>query len=95
MDVAFMSRPFFDIFLYLCAPLVLVIFDNRFIRKRVSCKSKRVKFNTFQHVLLTSFQVRFLSDVVTFLRPSGIPLDTIFQKKTLPKIASKKGNLPT
>ena len=45
----------------------------------------------FQHVLLTSFQVRFLSDFVTFLKPSGAPFGTIFQKKTLPKIASKKG----
>ena len=46
----------------------------------------------FQHVLLTSFQVRFLSDFLTFLRPSGAPFGTIFQKKTLPKIASKKGD---
>jgi hypothetical protein len=45
----------------------------------------------FQHVLLTSFQVRFLSDFVTFLRPSGAPFGTIFEKKG-PEIASKKGD---
>ena len=44
----------------------------------------------FQHVLLTSFQVCFSSDCVTFLEPYGIPCGTIFRKKTLPKIGSKK-----
>ena len=47
MDFGFISTQFFDIFLYLPAPLVLVIFDNPSIRKRVSCKSKGVKFSTF------------------------------------------------
>ena len=48
----------------------------------------------FQHVLLTSFQVRFLLDFVTFLRPSEAPFGTIFEKRTIPKIASKKGDPP-
>ena len=44
----------------------------------------------FKHVLLTSFQVRFLLDFVTILRPSGAPFGTILEKKTLSKSASKK-----
>ena len=47
MDFGFISTHFFDIFLYLSTPLVLVFFDNSSIRKRVSCKSKSVKFITF------------------------------------------------
>ena len=48
----------------------------------------------FQHVLWTSFQVRFLLDFVSFVRPFGVPLGTIFEKKSIPKIASKKGDPP-
>ena len=47
MDVGFISTPCFDIFLYLSAPLVLVIFYNLSIRKRVSCNFKGLKFSTF------------------------------------------------
>ena len=47
MDFSFISTPFFDIVLYLSAPLVLVIFDNPSIRKRVSCKSKGINFSKF------------------------------------------------
>ena len=47
MDFGFISMPFLDIFEYLSAPLVLVVFDNPSTRKRVSCKSKGVKFSTF------------------------------------------------
>ena len=47
MDFGFISTPFFCIVLDLSAPLVLVIFDNPSIRKRVSCKSRGVKFSTF------------------------------------------------
>ena len=47
MDFGFISTQFFDIVLYLSALLVLVIFDNSSIRKRVSCKSKGIKFGTF------------------------------------------------
>ena len=95
MDVGFISTHFFCIFLDLSAPLFLVICDNHSIRKRVSCKSKGVKFSTFSIVLLTSFQVRFLSDFVTFLRPSGAPFGIILEKKTFPKIALKKKGPPT
>ena len=47
MDFGFISTQLFGIFLDLSAPLVLVIFDNLSIRKRVSCKSKGIKFSTF------------------------------------------------
>ena len=47
MDFGFISTPFFCIFWDLSASLVLVIFDNTSIRKRVSCKSRGVKFSTF------------------------------------------------
>ena len=63
MDVGFISTPFVDICLYLSAPLVLVIFDNLSIRKRVSCKSKGNKFSTFSAFFVdfvsSSFFVRF------------------------------------
>ena len=61
MDVGlkFISTPFFDICLYLSAPLVLVIFGNLSIRKRVSYKSKGIKFSIFS----TCF-VDFVSSVV-------------------------------
>ena len=47
MDFGFISTQVVDMFLYLSAPLVLVIFGNHSIRKRVSCKSKGVKFSLF------------------------------------------------
>ena len=63
MAVAFISRPFFDIVFYLSALLVLVIFDNHSIRKRVSCKSKGIKFSTFSAFFVdfvsSSFFIRF------------------------------------
>ena len=46
----------------------------------------------FQCVLWTSFQVSFSLDVGTFLRPSEVPVGTIFDKKNVPKIASRKGD---
>ena len=63
MDFGFIPAQFFDIFLYLSAPLVLVIFDNPSMRKRVSCKSKGNKFSTFSAFFVdfvsSSFFVRF------------------------------------
>ena len=63
MDVGFISMPFLDIFKYLSAPLVSVVFDNLSIRKRVSCKSKGVKFSTFPTCFVdfvpSSFFIRF------------------------------------
>ena len=63
MDFGFIPAQFFDIFLYLSAPLVLVIFDNPSIRKRVSCKSKGIKFSTFSAFFVdfvsSSFFIRF------------------------------------
>ena len=56
MDFGFISTQFFDIVLYLSAPLVLVIFDNPSMRKRVSCKSEGNKFSTF-----SAFFVDFVS----------------------------------
>ena len=63
MDFGFISAQFFHIFFYLSAPLVLVIFDNPSIRKRVSCKSKGIKFSTFSAFFVdfvsSSFFIRF------------------------------------
>ena len=63
MDFGFISTPFFDICLYLPAPLVLVIFDNLSIRKRVSCKSEGLKCGTFPTCFVdfvsSSFLIRF------------------------------------
>ena len=63
MDCGFISTPFFCIVLDLLAPLVLVIFGNPSIRKRVSCKSKGVKFSTFSTCFVdfvpSSFFIRF------------------------------------
>ena len=44
-----------------------------------------------QHVLSTSFQVLFLVHFLSFLMPFCVPFGTDFEKKTLPKIVSKKG----
>ena len=94
MDVGFISTPFFCICLDLSAPLALVIlttlpFENAFLASpRVS------NLAHVQHVLLTSFQVRFLLDFVIFLRPCGVPFGIIFEKKTRSKSASKKEGSP-
>ena len=65
--------------------MATLLFENAFLASpRVS------NLAHFQHVLWTSFQVRFLLDFVTFLKPSEAPFGTIFEKKTIPKIASKK-----
>ena len=93
MDFRFILTQLVDIFLYFSAPLGLVIlttipFENAFLASpRVS------NLEHFRHVLWTSFQVRFVSDFVPFLKQFGAPFGTIFQKKTLPKIASKKVTL--
>ena len=58
MDFGFIPAQFFNIFLYLSAPLVLVIFDNPSMRKRVSCKSKGNTFSTFP-----AFFVDFVSSL--------------------------------
>ena len=47
MHFCFISTLFFGMCSYLSAPLVLVIFGNRSIRKRVSCKSKGINFSKF------------------------------------------------
>ena len=73
MDVGFISMQFFDICLYLSAPLVLVSVDNPSIRKRVSCKSKDIKFSNFSTCFVDFVSSSFLSDFVTFLRPSEAP----------------------
>ena len=58
-----------------------LLFENAFLASpRVS------NLAHFQHVLWTSFQVRFLSDFVSFLEPFEAPFGTIFGKKTIPKI---------
>ena len=62
MDFDIISTTLFYIVLDLSAPLILVIFDSHSIRKRVSCKSKGIKFSTF----LTCF-VAFVSSS-TFIR---------------------------
>ena len=92
MDFGFISTYVFGICLDLSAPLVLVIFDNPSIRKRVSCKSESIKFSTFSAFVWTSFQVRFSSDFVRILKQFWAPFGTIFEKKTFLEIVSKKGD---
>ena len=64
MDFGFISTHFLLAYIstQLSSPLVLVVFDNHSIRKRVSCKSKGIKFSTF----LTCF-VAFVSSSI-FIR---------------------------
>ena len=92
MDFGFIPAQFFDIFLYLSAPLVLVIFDNHSMRKRVSCKSKGIKFSTFSAFFVdfvsSSFFIRFC-EIVESIWGS---IRHHFSEKNLPKIASKKGD---
>ena len=59
MDFGFIPAQFFDIFLYLSAPLVLVIFDNPSMRKRVSCRSEGNKFSTFSAFFVDSVSSSF------------------------------------
>ena len=81
MDVGFISTPLFDIFLYLWAPLVLVMFCNSSIRTRVYCKSEGIKFGTCSTCFVNFVSNSFLSDFVTVSMPPGIPFGTIFEKK--------------
>ena len=77
MDFGFISTPFFNMFLYLSAPLVLVIFGIPF--ENAFLASPRVSnLAHFQHVLWTLLQVRFLTDFVTFLKPSESPFGILF-----------------
>ena len=85
-----MSAHFFCIVLDLSSPLVLVIFDNPSTRKRVSCKSKGLKFRTFSACVVDFVPSSFLSDFFSFLRPFEAPFGTNFEETTIPKIASKK-----
>ena len=94
MDFGFILTSCFDIFLYLSAPLVLVIFDNHSIRKRVSCKSKGIKSNTFSTYFVDFVSSSFFHRLGDFLKPFEAPLGTIFEKKTIPKITSKTGAPP-
>jgi len=79
-------------FLQLFAPLALVIFYNPSIRKLVFHRSRGINFNTFCGCFFD-----FISSVVfdhvflTFGGNLGLHLASIFKKKTLPKMASKKG----
>merc|ERR1711966_258218 len=61
--LALFRHHLFNICLYLSAPLVLVIFDNFSIRKRVSCKSEGLEFGTFPTCFVdfvsSSFFIRF------------------------------------
>ena len=92
MDVGFISTRFFDILLYLSAPLVLVIFDIFSIRKRVSCKFKGTKFGTFSTCFVdfvsSSFFIRFC-DIFEAILGS---IWHNFEKKNVPKMTSKKGD---
>ena len=48
----------------------------------------------FQHVLWTSFQVRFILDFVICLQPFGAPFGTIFEKKNHSENRFKKRGPP-
>ena len=92
MDFWFISLRCFDICLYLSAPLVLVVFDNHSIRKRVSCNYKSIKFSTlsasFVDFVSSSFFIRFC-EIFEAIWGS---IWHHFLEKTIPKIASKKGD---
>ena len=81
MDFGFISIHFFDFFLDLSALLVLVILATVPFQDAFLASPRVSNLAHFQHVLWTSFQVRFLSDFVSFVRPFGAPFGTIFQKK--------------
>ena len=94
MDFGFISTPFFAFVLYLSALLVLVIFDNPSTRKRVSCKSKGVKFSTFSTCFVDFVSSSFFIGFCDLFQVSGAPVGIIFEKKTMSKSASKKEGPP-
>ena len=61
------------------------------MRKRVSCRSEGNKFSTFSAFFVDFVSSSFFNRFRDLLRTFWTPFDTIFEKKTLPKIASKKG----
>ena len=74
MNFGFIFTQLLAIVFYLSAPLVLVIFDNPSMRKRVSCRSEGNKFSTF-----SAFFVDFVSSsfFVTFRDLFDAILDSI------------------
>jgi hypothetical protein len=91
MDFGFISTQVLDIFLYLSAPLALVIFDNHSIRKHVSWKSKSFKSKTFSMCFVGFVPSLFFWDFLWLLMPCGVPFGTNFEKKkTFRKSLPKK-----
>ena len=90
-DFSWVLALFRNMFLILSALLVLVIFWVAIPFENAFLASPRVLDSAhFQHVLWTSYQVRFLSDFVTLLEPPEARVGTTFENKTVPKIVSKK-----
>ena len=92
MDFDFISTPFFCIVLDLSAPLVLVIFDNHSIRKRVSCKSKGVKFSTFSTWFVDFVPSSFFTRFCEFFEAIGGPIWHYFSEENPSEIRLKKGD---
>ena len=92
MDVGFISSHVFCIFLDSSAPLVLVIFDNPSIRKRVSCKSKGIKFSTFSTCFVDFVSSSFFIGFCDLFEAIWSSIWHHFWEKNVPKIASKKGD---
>ena len=61
-------------------------FENVFL-----ASPRESKLLHFQHVLLTSFQVRFLSDFVSFLSHLGLHLAPFFRKNPSENRLTKRG----
>ena len=94
MDFDFISTPFFYFCLYLSKPLVLVTFYNLSIRKRVSCKSRGVKFNTFSTCFVDFVSSSFFIGFCDLFEAIWSSILHYFCEKTRLKSVSKKEASP-
>ena len=86
-----MLTPFFDIFLHLSAPLVLVIFYNPSLRKLVFHRSHCINFNTFSACFFDFISsVIFYKIFLTFGGHLGFHLASFVRKKHFRKYLQKK-----
>ena len=95
MHFGFISTTFFDICLYLSAPLALVIFDNHSIRKRVSCKSKGIKFSTFSTCFVDFVSSSFFIGFCEFCEAIWRSIWHNFREKNRSENRFKKRDPPT
>ena len=93
MDLGCILTLCFDICLHLSAPLVLVIFCKRSIRKLVFERSKGINFRTFPACSVDFFSgVVFHQICLDFWCHLGVRLAILF-RKTVPGTALKEGAL--